>query len=162
MSFATSSSFSIILTRSCKMKCLSCLMVFLIFTVDSRGNFEKSDVQNQAQFVENLHRVLDIKRLKLSSLKVHDSMACILQCLRSVQCYSVNFAIDGDDQGHLCELFKADMYRFSDQFKESNSYHHYSIAVRQNKLISKTITYTFTYRVCKHPKLHGYFSDSFP
>lgn len=162
MSFATSSSFPIILTRSCNMRWFSCFMVSLIFTVNSRGDFKKSDMKNQAQFVENLHSVLDIKRLKLASFKVRDSMACILRCLRSAQCYSVNFAVDVDDQGHLCELLKADMYRFSDQFKSSNSYHHYSIAVRQNKLISKTITYTVTNTVGKHPELHRYFSDNFP
>ncbi|KAL9983049.1 hypothetical protein ACROYT_G005173 [Oculina patagonica] len=85
-------------------------------------------MESQAQFVEHLYSVLSIEHL--ASFKVYDSMACILQCLRSALCYSVNFSVDSDDQGYLCELLPADRYKdaHAGQFKESKSYHHYSIA----------------------------------
>ncbi|KAJ7385553.1 hypothetical protein OS493_015131 [Desmophyllum pertusum] len=99
--------------------------ILLFLAIASRGQVERSDEENHAQFVEHFHSVLNIGRM--ASYKVHDSMACALQCMRSTLCYSVNFAVHSDDQGHLCELLPADKYQFPNKFESSASYLHYSI-----------------------------------
>ena len=88
----------------------------------------RSDVKNHAEFIEHVHSFLDIP--PVGSIKVHDSMACTLHCLRNEQCYSVNFAIDFDDKGHVCELLPSDKYHSPYKFQQNvDSFHHYSIAV---------------------------------
>ena len=111
-------------------KCFSVLVILHLSTSrQSEGlqGYLRSNKENHAEFVEHFHSVLNIPLM--ASFKVYDSMACVLQCIRNTLCYSVNFAVDSDDQGHACDLFPSDKYYFRYKFNRSYSYHHYSIAV---------------------------------
>ena len=88
----------------------------------------RSHVESHAEFIEHVHSFLDVP--PVGSIKVHDSMTCTLHCLRNEQCYSVNFAVDFDDQGHVCNLLPSDKYNFPYKIQQNvDSFHHYSIAV---------------------------------
>ena len=76
----------------------------------------RSDVENNSEFIELVHSFLDIS--PVGSIKVHDSMTCTLHCLRNEQCYSINFAIDFDNQGHDCDLLPSDKYNSSNKFEK--------------------------------------------
>lgn len=95
----------------------------------------RSDVENHAELVEHVHSFLDIPAV--GSIKVHDSMTCILQCLRNEQCYSLNFAIDFDYQGHLCDLLPSDKYNSPNKFQQDVAFHHHSIAVGDYSVFPK-------------------------
>lgn len=81
--------------------------VIFIVAIETGRQFKMSDMENHAQFVEHFYSTLSIGHL--ASVKVHDSMACIFECLRNGLCYSVNFAVESDHQGYLCELLPADI-----------------------------------------------------
>lgn len=93
---------------------LRCVNVFFLFPYVAGEQSKilkgclRSDAENHAEFIEYAHSFLDIP--PVVSTKVHDSMTCTLRCLRNEQCYSVNFAMDFDDQGHLCDLLPSDKY----------------------------------------------------
>ena len=114
---------------------LQFINIFLTLTSATGGEYHRSDEENHAHFVEHSHTMLKINHL--ASYKVHDSMACGVQCLHNELCHSVNFAVESDDKGHICKLLKADRYKFPKKFERSNSYHHYSIAVRTELIIIK-------------------------
>lgn len=114
---------------------LRCVDILATLTILSHGNAERlqtylrSDMENHAQFVSHYDSILNIPHM--ASLKVHDSMTCVVQCVRHEVCHSVNFAVDTDGRGyHFCELLPSDKYQFPDEFEKSYSHHHYSIAVR--------------------------------
>ena len=91
----------------------------------------RSDVENHAEFIEHVHSFLDIP--PVVSIKVHDSMTCTLHCLRNEQCYSVNFTIDFDDQGRVCDLLPSDKYNSPNKFQQN----HHSIAVGDYSVFPK-------------------------
>ena len=95
------------------------LVLSFVLAIDTAGQFKMSDMENRAQFVEHFQSMLSIGHSPF--FKVHDSMACILECLRSALCYSVNFAVESDGQRNLCELLPADEYQFSEKFEPSVS-----------------------------------------
>ena len=110
-------------------KCLNFLGIFLNV---SQGKYLqeylKSDFENRAQFVEHLSSFLN--KENIAFVHVFDSMACVHQCISHSLCYSVNFAIHPEDQGHRCELLPTDKYRYPYNFEKNVSYRHYSIVVR--------------------------------
>ena len=118
------------------MRCLrivvKCLNLLGIFLNVSQGKYLqeylKSDFENQAQFVEHLSSFLN--KENIAFVHVFDSMACVHQCISHSLCFSVNFAIHPEDQGHRCELLPTDKYRSPYNFEKNVSYHHYSIVVR--------------------------------
>ena len=108
-------------------------VLLLIFYHVTRGHCERLQVYlrsyapNEAGFVEHYHSFLNIPLM--ASVKVYDSMACVLHCLRNAECKSVNFAVDPDDEGHRCDLLPSDKYYFRYKFQQNFSYHHYSLVV---------------------------------
>lgn len=94
----------------------------------------RSDVENHAEFIEHVYSFLDIS--PVVSIKVHNSITCTLHCLRNEQCYSTNFAIDFDNQGHVCDLLLSDKYKSPYKFQKNVAFHHYSIAVGDYNVLS--------------------------
>ena len=119
----------------------------------SHGDLERlqmylrSDTESHAQFVGHHDRVLGIPAML--SVQVQDSFLCLAQCLRHESCQSVNFAVGADSRGyHICELLPSDKYTIPTEFKESYSFHHYSVEVRSKEC-------------SKREKKHNYFGPGF-
>lgn len=85
-----------------------------------------------AYFGQNDFSYLSINPIGTSL--VVQSIQCALTCLQHLSCFSFNLAAFPDDNGKLlCEHLSSDKYNNSEKFVASNTYHHFSIWVSQNK-----------------------------
>ena len=103
------------------------------FTSDNeeRGRELNPDARS-AYFSQNDFSYLSINPIGTSL--VVQSIQCALTCLQHLCCFSFNLAAFPDDNGKLlCEHLSSDKYNNSEKFVASNTYHHFSIWVSQNK-----------------------------
>lgn len=56
---------------------------------------------------------------------------CLLRCVKNERCFSTNIAVIPTQDGDvLCQLLSSDKYNSSENFGQSQIFHHYSIVVR--------------------------------
>ena len=66
---------------------------------------------------------------------VEDSLSCTFSCLDNLACFSFNVAAFPDKAGKFtCEILSSDKYNNSEGFLPSNTFHHFSIVVRNLSL----------------------------
>ena len=67
---------------------------------------------------------------------VEDSLSCAFSCLDNLACFSFNFAAFPDKAGKfVCEILSSDKYNNSENFLFSKTLHHFSIVVRNLRLL---------------------------
>ena len=67
---------------------------------------------------------------------VEDSLSCAFSCLDKLACFSFNFAAFPDKAGKfVCEILSSDKYSNSENFLPSKVLHHFSIVVRNLRLL---------------------------
>ncbi|XP_031567818.1 EGF-like repeat and discoidin I-like domain-containing protein 3 [Actinia tenebrosa] len=65
----------------------------------------------------------------LKDERVESSDECLVRCVQTHGCLSVNVNTTGDDQGlYVCELLASDKYENQSNFRPSKGIDHYSIA----------------------------------
>lgn len=85
-----------------------------------------------ANFVLHKFRYLNITPLISASVK--DIQQCGRFCVAHFSCFSINFAAFFTEEGRiLCEVLPSDKYKNSDNFLNSEAFHHLSIKVSKNK-----------------------------
>ena len=92
------------------------------------GRGGPSDGISYVNFVEDKFFFLNITTLGGNT--VDDMPDCSFACLDTPSCFSFNLAAFPDISNKLlCELLPSDKYNNSDKFMQSDTFHHFSIAV---------------------------------
>ena len=115
-------------------------------------------------FVEDKFFFLNITTLGGNT--VDDMPECSFACLDTPSCFSFNLAAFPDISNKLlCELLPSDKYNNSDKFMQSDTFHHFSIAVseqaRKKKYINiyifwdRKVTHFFRLLLPRQTILHG-------
>ena len=92
------------------------------------GRGGPSDGISYVNFVEDKFFFLNITALGGDT--VDDMPECSFACLDTPSCLSFNLAAFPDISNKLlCELLPSDKYNSSDKFMQSDTFHHFSIAV---------------------------------
>lgn len=67
---------------------------------------------------------------KLKDAKVESSDECLIECVQTRDCLSVNFNTTGDEQGlFVCEILATNKFENQSNFRPSEGIDHYTIAV---------------------------------
>ena len=99
--------------------------------VSRKGIFQRFEFVNfQQDKLSFLNITALVKRV------VEDSLSCAFSCLDNLACFSFNFAAFPDEAGKfVCEILSSDKYNNSENFLPSKSLHHFSIVVRNFRLL---------------------------
>ena len=99
--------------------------------VSRKGIFQRFEFVN---FKEDKFSFLNITALV--KRVVEDSFSCAFSCLDNLACFSFNFAAFPDKAGKfVCEILSSDKYSNSENFLPSKDLHHFSIVVRDLRLL---------------------------
>ena len=114
-----------------------CAFVVLFFSADQatvmigrEGNTWESGF---AYFIEEKFSYLNIATLGKGVAE--NSLSCAFSCLNNLACFSFNFAAFPNKAGKFtCEILWSDKYNNSEGFHPSETFHHFSIVVRNLSL----------------------------
>ena len=82
----------------------------------------------QRQFSKEEFHYLNVTQV--GTFTVYDLFDCTFECLRNALCLSINTAASKGADGKLwCELLSSDKYRNTENYKENERSHHFSIKV---------------------------------
>ena len=96
-----------------------------------KGIFQRFEFVN---FQEDKFSFLNITALV--KRVVEDSLSCTLSCLDNLACFSFNFGAFPVEAGKfVCEILSSDKYNNSENFLFSKNLHHFSIVVRNLRLL---------------------------
>ena len=96
-----------------------------------KGIFQRFEFVN---FQEDKFSILNITALV--KRVVEDSLSCAFSCLDNLACFSFNFAAFPDKAGKfVCKILSSDKYNNSKDFLFSKTLHHFSIVVRNLRLL---------------------------
>ena len=108
--------------------CCCCFFSALEETDKTIGRGGPNDGISYVNFVEDKFFFLNITALGGDT--VDDMPECSFACLDTPSCFSFNLAAFPDISNKLlCELLPSDKYNNSDKFMQSDTFHHFSIAV---------------------------------
>ena len=102
-----------------------------------------------ADFMRDEFRYLNVSRV--GTAIVSGPLDCGHACLENAACFSFNVGASGAfDSGKLqCELLATHKYNASEQLKENQMFHHYSIYVSGHGFVLCR-TWTRVWRLCEH------------
>lgn len=106
------------------------------------GRGGPNDGISYVNFVEDKFFFLNITTLGGNT--VDDMPECSFACLDTPSCFSFNLAAFPDISNKLlCELLPSDKYYNSDKFMQSDTFHHFSIAVSEQARKKRKVTHFF-------------------
>ena len=86
-----------------------------------------------ALFKDHLFHSLDVP--KIDEAYVLSGKHCLLGCVKNRRCFSTNIVVFPTQDGNvLCQLLSSDKYNSSENFGQSQLFHHYSILVSTEAL----------------------------
>ena len=100
-------------------------------TVRRKGITQRFEFVNLKQ-----HKVSFLNITALAERVVKDSLSCVFSCLDNLACFSFNLAAFPDEAGKfVCKILSSDKYNNSENFLPSKTLHHFSIVVRNLRLL---------------------------
>lgn len=109
---------------------LKFIIIFLVTgasTASEHEHISSPTFRRRLFLVDELH-YLDVP--KVETITAFDDLDCTFKCLNNPLCVSANLAAYKELSGKLwCELLSTDKYSNANDFKQSKSWHHFSITV---------------------------------